>query len=202
MGVGPDPPGLDREALVANNTLAYALPDTGFEQLAKQIAVRKPAVPVLRNGRIVQHRTGRVEVTEPAIGEVQQDLLASSPHRANAEAITDQQRADHQLGIDRRPADRHIVKSYAGGQRPDRRMRSLPPYPGGAQCRTLNILFVAPPALIMPRRLTWTLCWLSHLRTPLILKQHRTSRERLAVLPADGRIVRSAALGDGLAWWG
>jgi len=40
------------------------------------------------------------------------------------------------------------------------------------------------------------------LRAPLILKQHRTSRGRLAVLPADGRIVGSAAVGDGLAWWG
>ncbi len=40
------------------------------------------------------------------------------------------------------------------------------------------------------------------LRPPLILKQHRTFRGRLAVLPADGRIVRSAAAGDGLAWWG
>jgi len=42
----------------------------------------------------------------------------------------------------------------------------------------------------------------SSLRPPLILKQHRTFRGRLAVLPADGRIVRSAAAGDGLAWWG
>jgi len=40
------------------------------------------------------------------------------------------------------------------------------------------------------------------LRPPLILKQHRTSRGRLAVLPADGRIVGSAAVGDDLAWWG
>jgi len=40
------------------------------------------------------------------------------------------------------------------------------------------------------------------LRPPLILKQHRTSRGRLAVLPADGRILGSAAVGDGLAWWG
>jgi len=40
------------------------------------------------------------------------------------------------------------------------------------------------------------------LKTPLIFRSHRTSRGRLAVLPADGRIVRSAAVGDGLAWWG
>ena len=40
------------------------------------------------------------------------------------------------------------------------------------------------------------------LKAPLILRLHRTSRGRLAVLPADGRIVGSAAVGDGLAWWG
>ncbi len=44
--------------------------------------------------------------------------------------------------------------------------------------------------------------WVPGLKAPLIFKQHRTSRGRLAVLPTSGRIGRPGAVGDAPAWWG
>ena len=55
--------------------------------------------------------TSRVqaEPAEPAIGQVEMDLLAQPPLRADAEAIAHQQHPDHQLRIDRGPADVAVV---------------------------------------------------------------------------------------------
>ena len=47
--------------------------------------------------------------TEPAIGQIEVDLLAQPTLRANAEAVADDQHPDHQLGIDRGPARLAVV---------------------------------------------------------------------------------------------
>src|SRR5215469_539053 len=48
---------------------------------------------VFREGRMVGHRTVEPEPTKPPVGEVQGHLLAQSPLRADAEAITHDQRS-------------------------------------------------------------------------------------------------------------
>src|SRR4029078_2993502 len=45
---------------------------------------------------------------EPAVGEVQVNLLAQPPFGANAVAVANQQHPDQQFGINRRPARRAI----------------------------------------------------------------------------------------------
>jgi hypothetical protein len=50
------------------------------------------------------------QAAEPAIGEVEMDLLAEPPLRADPQAVAHQQHPDHQLGIDRRPADRAVER--------------------------------------------------------------------------------------------
>ena len=47
----------------------------------------------------------RPKPAEPAVGQVEVNLLAQPPLRADAEAVADDQHPDHQLRIDRRPAD-------------------------------------------------------------------------------------------------
>ena len=109
MGIGADHAGIDGEALTADDALGHAASDAGLEQRAQQVAVAKPAVPVLGEGRVVRHGIGQVEPAEPAMGEVQRDFLAQPPLRADAAHIADEQHADHQLGINRGPADRAVV---------------------------------------------------------------------------------------------
>ena len=45
------------------------------------------------------------QATEPAIGQIEMDLLAQPTLRTNAEAVADDEHSDHQLGIDRGPPD-------------------------------------------------------------------------------------------------
>src|SRR4051794_33341796 len=72
-----------------------------------RIATRRPdpmAVTVFGEGRMVGHVALQAEAAEPPVGQVQMDLLTQPPLRPDAEAVADDQHADQQLGIDRRPA--------------------------------------------------------------------------------------------------
>ena len=50
---------------------------------------------------MVRHRVFQAEAAEPAIRQVQVDFLAQPPLGADAEAVADDQHADHQLWINR-----------------------------------------------------------------------------------------------------
>src|SRR4051794_30987344 len=50
-----------------------------LQQLAEHIALAKATVPVLREGRVVRHRAVQAEPAEPAICEVEVNLLAQAP---------------------------------------------------------------------------------------------------------------------------
>jgi hypothetical protein len=67
---------------------------------------------------MVRHGTSQIEAAEPAVREVQMHLLAETPLRADAEAIPDDQRADHQLRVDRgapgRAVERGEIAADAG----------------------------------------------------------------------------------------
>src|SRR5207248_4330526 len=60
---------------------------------------------VLREGRMIGHLAVEPEPAKPAIRQVEVHLFAQPPLRADAEAIADDQHANQQLWIDRRPAD-------------------------------------------------------------------------------------------------
>src|SRR5262249_12251711 len=47
----------------------------------------------------------KIEPTEPAIGKVKLDLLAQPALRTDAVAVADNQHPNHELGVDRRPAN-------------------------------------------------------------------------------------------------
>ena len=106
--VGPDQAGVHCEALAAHQALGHAAPHRRLEQLAHEIAVAESAVPVLGEGGVVGDVALQPQPAEPAIGEIEVHLLAQPPLGADAQAVADQQHADHQLGIDRRTADRAV----------------------------------------------------------------------------------------------
>ena len=82
----------------------------GLEQLAQEIALAETAVAVLGKRRMIGDVAVEPQATEPAIGQIEVDLLAQPPLRANAEAVADDQHADHQLGIDRRATRLAVVR--------------------------------------------------------------------------------------------
>src|ERR1700722_19406185 len=49
------------------------------------------------------------QATEPAIGQIEVNLLAQPPLGANAEAVADDEHSNHQLGIDRGPSHVAII---------------------------------------------------------------------------------------------
>src|SRR5215472_19081261 len=91
VGVGLDHAGVDREALAADQPLIDAALHCRLEHAAQQIALAEATVPVLREGRMIRHRTIEPKPAEPAVAEVQVDLLAQSSLRANANAVADNQ---------------------------------------------------------------------------------------------------------------
>jgi hypothetical protein len=103
-GVGADQAGIHRKALSANQTFRHAARHPRLEQLAEQIAVAEPAMAVLREGRVIGHVAVQPQPAEPAIRQVQVDLVAQPALGADAHAITDDQHPDHQLGGDRGPS--------------------------------------------------------------------------------------------------
>ena len=101
MNVGADEARIDREALAADQPFGHAALDRHLEQVAKQVAVAEAAVAVLREGRVIGHRARQIEPAEPAIGQIEVDLLAQPSLGTDAHAVADDQHSNHQLGVDR-----------------------------------------------------------------------------------------------------
>ena len=106
--VRPNEAGVGCEGLTPNKSLDNAASHHALEQLPEEVTVAEPSVAVLREGRMVGHRIGQIEATEPAIRQVQMHLLAEPPLRPDTEGIAHDQHPDHQLGIDRGPAHRTV----------------------------------------------------------------------------------------------
>jgi hypothetical protein len=56
-------------------------------------------MPVLREGGMIGDIAVEPEPAEPPVRQIEVDLFAEAPLRADADAIPDDQHADHQLGI-------------------------------------------------------------------------------------------------------
>ena len=65
---------------------------------------------VLGEGGMIRHPAVESEPGEPAVGEVEADLVAQPALGADAEAVADDQHADHQLGIDGGAASRIVER--------------------------------------------------------------------------------------------
>src|SRR5215469_17478697 len=102
--ISPNHAGINRESFTADQPFGDAALYGRLEHLAQQIAVAETTVPVLRKSRMVRHRSVEPQPAKPSITEVQMDIIAQPPLRADAEAVPDDQHADHQLRVDRRSA--------------------------------------------------------------------------------------------------
>ena len=109
-----DQAGIDRKAFAADQALTDAAPQHRLKQPSEQVALAEAAVPVLRERGMIRHAAVEPEPAEPAVRQIEVDLLAQAPLGADAEAIAHDQHPDHQFGIDRWPTHRAVE----GGQLP------------------------------------------------------------------------------------
>jgi hypothetical protein len=65
---------------------------------------------------MVRHIAIEAKATEPAVCQIEMDLIAQPPLRADAEAIADDQHPDHQLRIDRRAPHRAVERRQLSPQ--------------------------------------------------------------------------------------
>ena len=97
--------GIDRKTLAADRSLVDVALNHSMEHMTKEIAIAKSAIAVLRERRMIWHPPVEVQPSEPAIGQVQMNILTKATLGADPIAVTDEQHTDHQLRIHGRPAD-------------------------------------------------------------------------------------------------
>ena len=88
-GVRFDHTCVDGEALASNQAGVHAGPHHVLEDTTEKIAFAKEPMPVLREGRMIGNRAIEAETAEPAIGEIEIDLLAQTTLGTDAETISD-----------------------------------------------------------------------------------------------------------------
>jgi hypothetical protein len=91
-----------------DQSFCHAAPGHGLEQLSQQIAIAEAAMPILGENRVVRYLAVEAQPTEPAVSQVQMNLLAQPLFGTNAVAVANQQHPDEQFGINRRPASRAV----------------------------------------------------------------------------------------------
>jgi hypothetical protein len=102
VGIRLDQAGIDRKALAAYQPLIQAALHHRLEQMTEQIAFAKAVVAVLGEGGVIGHLAFQTQAAELPVGKIAMQLLAQALLGADAEAVADQQHADHQLGINAR----------------------------------------------------------------------------------------------------
>jgi hypothetical protein len=110
MSVGHDNAGVDCESLASHDPFFHTARHDALEQLTQEIALTKPAVAVLGEGRMIGNVAVEPQSTEPPVSKIEVDLLAQSPLGANAEAVADDQHTHHQFGIDRRTTRLAVIR--------------------------------------------------------------------------------------------
>jgi hypothetical protein len=104
-GVGFNNAGINGEAFTPDQAGIHAGPHHSLEHLAQDVAVTEAAMAIDRERRVIGHLVVEIEATKPAVRKVKVDLLAQPPLRADAITVADDQHPDHELRIDRGPAD-------------------------------------------------------------------------------------------------
>ena len=101
VSIGDDHAGVDGEGFAAHQPLGHAARHHRLEHLAQKIAVAEAAVAVLGERRVVGHVAVDAQPTEPAIGQIEMNLVTEPSLGTDAVAVAHQQHPDHQLWIDR-----------------------------------------------------------------------------------------------------
>src|ERR1700722_2571251 len=109
MRVRYDDAGVYCKGFASHDPFRHAAPHHDLEQLAQEIALAEAAVAVLGEGRMIWNVAVEPQPTKPPIGQIKMDLLAQPSLRANAEIVADDEHSDHQLRINRGPADVAVV---------------------------------------------------------------------------------------------
>src|SRR5579863_665773 len=104
-GVGLHHARIHREAFALDEARDHAGCNYALENMAQDLALTEAAEPVHRERRVVRNLVVEIELAEPAVGKMQGHFLAQLALMTNAIAVTDQEHTDHQLGIDRGPAN-------------------------------------------------------------------------------------------------
>ena len=99
---------------------AFAADKAGFPATAhhflehhpQDIALPETAMVIDREGRVIRYPVFQPKPAEPAIGQIQLDLLAEPPFRTDRIAVAHQQHPDHQLGADRGAAGVAVEGRY------------------------------------------------------------------------------------------
>src|SRR5262245_13196765 len=94
-GIGFHDTGIDREPFALDELRIHARPYHRLEQFAENIAVTETTMAIDRECRVIGHLVLKTQPAEPAISQVQLDLLAQLPLGADPVAVTDDQHPDH-----------------------------------------------------------------------------------------------------------
>ena len=79
MCVRHDDAGVDCKSFASHDPFLHAARNHGLEQLAQEIALAETAVAVLGKGRMIRDVAVEPQATEPAIGQIEVDLVAQPP---------------------------------------------------------------------------------------------------------------------------
>jgi hypothetical protein len=104
-GIGLHDAGIHRKAFALDQTCIHTGAHHRFEHMAQDVAGAEAAMAIDRKRRVIGDLVVEVEPAKPSVGQVQFDFLTQPPLKANAEAVTHDQHPDHQLWINRRPAN-------------------------------------------------------------------------------------------------
>jgi hypothetical protein len=107
VGVGLDETGVNDKILASDKTGGDTGQHDALEDVAQHVAVAKRTCGILE--RVVGHLFVKVQTAEPAERQPIRDLLAQTPLLSDAIAVADDEHADEQLGIDRRPPGVTVV---------------------------------------------------------------------------------------------
>jgi hypothetical protein len=89
----------------SHETRRHAPRNHALKNMTQDLALAEAAKPIHRERRMMRNLVLEIELAEPAVSEVQRHFLAQSALMTNTVAVTHQQHPDHQLGIDRGPAE-------------------------------------------------------------------------------------------------
>src|SRR5437867_3670995 len=99
----------ERAALATDQTSLDTRPHDALEHTPNYTALAEALIARTGEGGVVRDSVFQAQITEPAIGEIDLNLPANLPLRADGEHVADDQHLDHQHRIDRRAADLGVV---------------------------------------------------------------------------------------------
>ena len=101
VGIRLHQAGIDGEPFATHQPFPHAALQDLLEHETQRVTVAETAVPVLGERRVIRHLIFQAQPAEPAIRQVEMDFLAQPPLGPDAEAISNDQHANQQLGINR-----------------------------------------------------------------------------------------------------